>query len=255
MARHRRIHSGKRPYKCPYADCQKTFTRRTTLTRHQNHHTGTVEEAAAATAAALAVRNGGLGRRSDRHARSDGDQYSQNGSPMSTPSPGQRNISISPNSELAPIGVMHRQEYPYMHSSSIPGHLRDGYHMQQQNQPLAPVASSYSNSMRPTSHPGPYGPPPILEPPTNPPNSGSANGSPHMSSVGWHSPQHMPSPSNQSNGYVYPDPDPYGAQINMGQMGHMFYPNSNIRRPQSTEPDNYHDPKSRMQHEMWAGAS
>ena len=43
-----------RPYKCPYENCQKTFTRRTTLTRHISHHTGTVEEAAAARAAALA---------------------------------------------------------------------------------------------------------------------------------------------------------------------------------------------------------
>ncbi len=35
LAKHRKIHSGKRPYKCPSADCQRTFTRRTTLTRHQ----------------------------------------------------------------------------------------------------------------------------------------------------------------------------------------------------------------------------
>lgn len=172
---------------------------------------------------------------------------------MSTPSPGQRDVSISPNSELAPMSAMHRNEYQYINNSSIPVHLRDNYHMQQPNHQPTPVTSSYSNGMRPTSHPNPYGPPPILEPPTNPPPTVSVNGSPHMSTVGWNSPTHMASPSSQANGYVYPDPDPYGAQV-MGHMGHMYFPNGNIRRPQSTEPDNY-DTKPRMQHEMWATAS
>jgi hypothetical protein len=80
--------------------------------------------------------------------------------------------------------------------------------------------------------------------------SGSANGSPHMSSVGWQSPSHnVPSPS-QSNGYVYPDPDPYGSAA--ASMGQMYYPNSNIRRPQSTEPVDY-DIKPRM-NDIWQAA-
>lgn len=69
-----------------------------------------------------------------------------------------------------------------------------------------------------------------------------------MSNAGWHSPSNMPSPTSQSNEYVYPDPDPYGS----GGMGHMYYPNSNIRRPQSTEPDSY-ETKPRL-NELWTAA-
>jgi hypothetical protein len=143
----------------------------------------------------------------------------------------------------------HPGDYPpYMNNSPLPGHLRGEYHIP--NQP-PPTTTAFSNGMRPTSHPTGYGPPSILEPPANMERqSGSANGSPHMSSVGWQSPSHsMPSPS-QSNGYVYPDPDPYGSGAMNQQQ--MYYPNSNMRRPQSTEPDAY-DIKPRM-NEMWTTA-
>lgn len=181
---------------------------------------------------------------------------------MSTPSPAQRD-SLSPGSELAPLSSMPRNDYQYMNNSALPVHLRENHYMSQTSHPQVPtMASNYSAPMqqqqqqRPTSHPNPYVPPQILEPPAQPPSTGSANGSPHMSSVGWNTPTHMASPTIHVTGYAaYADQDPYGQAQVMGHMGqHMYFPNGNIRRPQSTEPDHY-DMKPRMQHEMWATAS
>lgn len=179
--------------------------------------------------------------------RSDGEPYSNTGSPMSTPSPGQRQLSMSPNAELAPMTM---QRHPsdnggYMSNSPLPAHLRGEYNVPYPQQ----APTSFSNGARPTSHPQAYGLPPILEPPANhdPRGSASVSGSPHMSNAGWQSPSNMPSPS--AGGYVYPDPE-VGAYS--AAMGQMYYPNSNMRRPQSTEPDGY-ESKPRM-NELWAGA-
>ncbi|KOS17392.1 Zinc finger protein Xfin [Escovopsis weberi] len=230
LARHRRTHSGKRPYKCPYADCQKTFTRRTTLTRHQNHHSGTIEEAAAATAAALAA------SRAKTVARSEGDHLSNQGSPLSTPSPGHQAMSMSPSIDLSGAGGMNRHhgEFHYMpQGGSLPPHLRVG------SPNSTSSAGSYANGIRPTSHPVGYGPPPTLEPnlEQHPAAAGSAGSSPHMSNVGWQSPSHMASPSHTGGSYVYPDPDGYPPNPSMNQM---YYGAPQMRRPQSAEPGLVH---------------
>lgn len=193
--------------------------------------------------------------------------YTGTGTPMSqTPSPGQqhnRTMSISPNNEMAPhqqqaqMGVpmqsgMHRGMveggYPYIPNTSLPPHLRNEYphHLSSQG-PMHQQHPQQSHAQylggRPTSHPQYHpsahnGPPQIMEPQTGAnPATGSQGGSPHMSSAGWASPsgQHgMPSPGG--NGYMYPDPE-YGGMMaaQMGGPG-MYYANSNVRRPQSTEP-------------------
>lgn len=229
LARHRRTHSGKRPYKCPYADCQKTFTRRTTLTRHQNHHSGTIEEAAVATAAALAASR----TKNAPQARSDGDHMSNHGSPMTTPSPAHRNMSMSPSMDMSGSNMhRHAGDFQYMQQGGpLPPHLRVG-------SPTSQSSNGYSNNgIRPTSHPTSYGPPPTLEPSLDQhqPGSVSNGGSPHMGNVGWQSPSHVPSPSHHQNGasYVYPEPDTYPQNTAMSQMYYSAAPQ--LRRPQSTE--------------------
>lgn len=230
LARHRRTHSGKRPYKCPYADCQKTFTRRTTLTRHQNHHSGTIEEAAAATAAALAAsKSKGM-----TQARSDSDHMSNHGSPMTTPSPAQRTMSMSPSVDLSGNNIpRHAGDFQYLpQNGSLPVHLRVG-------SPVSTSSGGY-NSIRPTSHPTGYGPPPTLEPSLEQHQGGpgSAGGSPHMANVGWQSPSNVASPSQNAASYVYPDPEAYPSNPAMNQM--YYGAPQHMRRPQSAEPGLVH---------------
>ncbi|KAG5921338.1 hypothetical protein E4U53_003808 [Claviceps sorghi] len=218
-------------------DCQKTFTRRTTLTRHQNHHSGTIEEAAAATAAALAASKAQKG---GTRTRADGDHItSSQGSPMTTPSPSHRTVSMSPSMDMGAANSVNRHpaaDFQYLpQTGSLPPHLRGV------GSPNSTSSNGYSNTMRPTSHPNTYGPPPILEPNLEQHQSGpgSTGGSPHMAtSIGWQSPAHMPSPSQNGAGYVYPEPDTYSQNAAINQM--YYGGPSQIRRPQSTEPGLVH---------------
>ena len=154
---------------------------------------------------------------------------------------------MSPGQELPSIPNMARQsqDFGYMpQNGALPPHMRNDF---SQNSPRSSQAmnstslSAFTSApqhhqqqqQRPslTSHPAAYGPPQPLEPPAN--GTASGSGSPHLTALGWGSPN-SPGPIDS---FPYPDlPHPSYPNATSHQL---YYPGSNIRRPQSTEPEDY----------------
>jgi hypothetical protein len=200
---------------------------------------------------------------STQRTRSDG-AYSDAGSARSSPAPGERH-SMSPAHSMVQMPMLprHHSDFSFMPTGGLPPHMRGDLSHHSNNSPRSsPGAASPSlsafgtnNHQRPslTSHPSMYGPPTPLEPPAHNEqrNSNSVTGSPQMNTMGWQSPtrMNMGSPVNTDN-YLYPDAH-YNMPTNM-PTGHLYYPSSNIRRPQSQEPDMYENKPRLVQGEVWA---
>jgi len=210
------------------------------LTRHQNHHTGTIEESAAATAAALASR----ASMQTRGSRSDGEEYSDTKSPMHTASPNDRPSSVSPATMNGGVPGLQRQSSDYYlnamsNGMTMPPHMRNemANHSPRSASPVSSHAYMPVNGGRHplTSHPNPYPLPNTLEPPTvNGSQNGSVSGSPHLQGNGWQSPSHQSLPGAQQPDYSYPDPN---TQQYVQNAQNLYYQNTSMHQPSRMGPD------------------
>lgn len=224
---------------CKFAN----FRRRTTLTRHQNHHTGSIRDAEIATAAALAARPNirpvGRPPRSPTNGLDSGTS-----SLNSTPSPSLRSVSLSPATSDLPYGRPNFMSYPpnitsHPHPTAL--HTRDLQPLTPGPTPTTtPTAPSMVQgiSRPPTSNPSythmslpPLGLQPSPMPRHDDQRSGSpypggshpgsphlsamgspqmSRGSPHLSSMGYHSPSYPANPNDEA--FFYPPPPPTSFQ-------------------------------------------
>lgn len=119
----------------------------------------------------------------------------------------------------------------------MPPHIRGDFHQGATRTPH-PIHTGPMPSFGSTSQPGlqmnlhPSG----FRPPQHVEQQSSANEgthSPHMSGMGWTTDNNTGmTNSTGMEAYPYQDPSPYNGHA-------LYYPGSNIRRPQSTEPEDY----------------
>lgn len=238
LARHRRIHSGQRPYKCGDPQCQRTFTRKTTLTRHMISHPHLLgDKDEKNRLASFDAPDGSYSEEEDN----SGLSQSPNGIPPELEAPrteqGQTHQYPLVRTQYMPRQSV-TQTQPIQLSNEF-GNLNLQRRQQQFNltsNHISYQSAPQSRSAVPSQYA--YNPPQPLEPPATQYQQGAGSAhnlaSPHLpvsisNSFMW--PTNGSAPTYDFSA-AYPDP-------NFPNMTGIYFPGSNVRRPQSTEPENW----------------